>query len=291
MTSKRSLTVLLIGWLLCVCFMLVRGRADIVTIGTDIVWPLVVLLCAWVTTRIAPAPEPLARPTDARPRIILQLVVIGIFIILTGLRGAQGHGLMTVWIPGWSPLLAFFASLGSHIGMASDVTNFGSYVVVPGILVMLLGARLGEIGFARFGPNIGRLSALWLAFPAVLWAIAIARGVSPGFMIFALIRNVLSNGISEEFLWRGLLFTRLRALVSTETALWTQAVLFGLWHFGYDYSSAPHHDLALMVADMFSSQVVLGYAFAWLMLRTRNIVLPTAVHAAFDSLGDAFGAT
>jgi len=40
---------------------------------------------------------------------------------------------------------------------------------------------------------------------------------------------------------------------------------------------------------MISSQAVFGYAMGWLMLKTRNLAVPTLFHLAFDSLGDAFG--
>jgi len=182
-----------------------------------------------------------------------------------------------------------FARAGAPFGLASEGANLGSYVLVPAVLVIALGARLSEIGFARFAPRSGRIAALWLAFPAAVWAIALAtRQATIPFMLFQLVRNFFSNGFSEEFLWRGLLFTRLRGLLSAEASMWVQSVLFGLWHIGYDYSAAPRHDVSLMIADMVFSQVVLGYAFAWLMLRTRNLLIPTALHAAFDSLGDAF---
>lgn len=289
--NKRSLTVLIAGWILAVGYMLARGRTDVVTIGTDVLWPVIVLVLAWMTTRITETPKPLPLPSENRGRLFAQIIVIATVIVLTGIRGLNFHGVTAIWIPGWSPLLGYFGKAGAAIGMESDITNFGAYVLVPGVLALLLGARITEIGFARFAPRVAAVSVVWLLFPAVLWVVAIAthRATIP-FMLFQLVRNFFSNGFSEEFLWRALFFTRLRGCISTESALWTQAALFGLWHFGYDYSASPNHDLLLMFADMFSSQVVLGYAFGWLMLRTRNIALPVVVHLAFDSLGDAFGA-
>jgi len=47
-----------------------------------------------------------------------------------------------------------------------------------------------------------------------------------------LLRNAFSAGFSEEFLFRGALMSRLTRVVPTGWALFAQASLFGLWHYG-----------------------------------------------------------
>ena len=249
-----------------------------------------VLVAEWITKN-GPHPQELKEPARDG-RLFCQMLIIVLFIVLTAINGMQVHGIFQkAEIPGWSSLLLVFATAGQfmHVG-ANQAINFGTYALLPGLAVLLCGASLPEIGFAKAAPKWFRIAGLWLLLPAVGWIIALVTvRATIGILLYQLLRNFLSNGFSEEFLFRGLLFTRLRALMRTEWAMLAQAAIFGLWHFGYDYSDS-NRNLLYTVADMISSQVVVGYAMAWLMLKTRNLALPALVHLGFDSLGDAFGA-
>lgn len=106
------------------------------------------------------------------------------------------------------------------------------------------------MGFARFAAGSFRIAVLWLFLPTVGWVVAfIGFRATLSFMLFQLLRNCLSNGFSEELLWRGLLFTRLRRFFRTEWALLLPAMLFGMWHFGYDYTDS-NRNLLFTVADI-----------------------------------------
>lgn len=288
-----SLKLMAALWLLAVAILIAYHRFDVVTIGTDFIFPVLMAVLAWISIRIVrQRAEPLPQRSKQRARIVLQLLVIFAAIVLTGLSGLLFHGLITTTIPPWQALLRTVAPIGDalHIG-ENQAINVATYVVLPGVLVLLFGAKLRELGFARFATKTGKLAILWLALPAIGWAVAIGSGQSNvGWMLWQFVRNALSNGFSEEFLFRGLLFTRLRALIQGELALVVQAIVFGFWHFGADFSAAPNHNLVATFADMFASQVVIGYGLAWLMLKTRSIVLPSAFHLAIDSLGNAFHA-
>lgn len=280
-------------WLLCIGILAGYRRFDAVTIGTDFVFPLLVAVLAWISTRVVPE-RAASLPTGRQPlsTIIGQLGIIVAAIGLTALSGMRFHGLISTTIPPWDALIGIVAPLGDvlHIG-ENQAINVATYVIIPGVLVLLLRARFRETGFARFSPGAWKLAVLWLALPTLGWILALATGQSTiGRMLWQILRNALSNGFSEEFLFRGLLFTRLRELLSAEVALVLQAVIFGLWHFGSDVSSAPNHNLIIAFADMFASQVAVGYGLGWLMLKTGNIVIPSCFHLAIDSLGDAFGA-
>ncbi|MGC1760994.1 MAG: CPBP family intramembrane glutamic endopeptidase [Candidatus Cybelea sp.] len=280
-------------WLLSIGTLVVYRRFDAVTIGTDFIFPVLVAILAWISTRIVRGDAP-PLPASRQPRLMIlaQLSVIVAAIALTGMSGLRFHGLTSTTIPPWDALIRTIAPLGDVLRIGENqAINFATYVVLPGVFVLLLGAKVREIGFERFAPGSWKLAVLWLAFPAIGWIVALATGQSTiARMLWQLLRNALSNGFSEEFLFRGLLFTRLRAVLSGEVALVLQALVFGLWHFGYDFSSAPNHNVISALADMFASQVVIGYGLGWLMLKTGNIVLPSVFHLAIDSLGDAFGA-
>jgi len=231
------------------------------------------------------------RPRESRSLVGAQLAVIIAAIGLTGFGALSSHGIdFAPEIPLWAHLLQWTNRVGSVLGVGGNqATNFITYALVPGAIVLVLRATLSEIGFARFGRGWFPLACLWLVLPAIGWVVALVWfHATVGFMIWQLLRNFLSNGFSEEFLWRGLLFTRLRAWLSDEWAAFLQALFFGAWHLGADLSDA-HGNWLVTIATMISSQAVFGYVMAWLMLRTRNLALPTLYHLAYDSLGDAYG--
>lgn len=280
-------------WLICLGILAEYRRFDAVTIATDFIFPVLVAILALISMRLVPEYGS-ALPAARQPRatILIQLGVIAAAIGLTAMSGLRFHGVISSTIPPWDAFIRSVAPLGDVLRIGQNqAINVATYVIVPGLLVLLLGAKFREIGFSRFSSNWWKLAMLWIALPALGWIVALATGQSTVTrMLWQLLRNGLSNGFSEEFLFRGLLFTRLKNLLNAEAALVLQAVAFGLWHFGYDVSSAPNHNLTVAFADMFASQVVVGYGLGWLMLKSGNIVLPSAFHLAIDSLGEAFGA-
>ncbi|MFY9738812.1 MAG: hypothetical protein WAK11_07120 [Candidatus Cybelea sp.] len=72
----------------------------------------------------------------------------------------------------------------------------------------------------RKGGSLALLGAL--ALPAILTGIWFVRGNgSVALLLFFFVRNLLSNGFSEEFLMRGTLFSHLRVFMSKEWGLVT----------------------------------------------------------------------
>jgi membrane protease YdiL (CAAX protease family) len=256
--------------------------------------PIIILALVLLTDVLVKPGEPdaaLPRPAQSRALVWAQLAVIIGSIALTGLRALPSLGLdFGPEISFWMQFLQATDRIGRVLGIGGNqATNFITYALIPGAIVLLLRASPSEIGFARFGRGWTRIACLWLVLPAIGWVVAfVSFHATVGLMIWQLVRNFLSNGFSEEFLWRGLLFTRLRAVLSDEWAAFMQALLFGAWHLSADYSAA-HGNWLFIIATMISSQAVFGYAMAWLMLRTRNIALPTLFHLGYDSLGDAYG--
>jgi len=231
------------------------------------------------------------RPRESKSLVWAQVAAIIGAIGITGYGALGRNGLdFGPELPFWTQLLQWTSLVGTALGIGGNQsTNFITDALIPGAIVLLLRATLSEIGFARGGSGWIRVACLWLVLPAIGWVVAfIWFHATVGFMVYQLFRNFLSNGFSEEFLFRGLLFTRLRALLNDDLAAFLQALLFGVWHLGADYSEA-HANWLFTVATMISSQAVFGYAMAWLMLRTRNIALPTLFHLGYDSLGDAYG--
>ena len=95
--------------------------------------------------------------------------------------------------------------------------------------------------------------------------------------------NLLQNGFSEEFLWRGAIFGRLRTLFADHWALLIQAFAFGAWHYGADMG-ATRQNLIAAIGEMIAVQAVFGFAIGFLYLRTRNLLIPTLFLVSLDSL-------
>lgn len=223
-------------------------------------------------------------PTESRARVCLQLVVIAAIILLTGVQYLTSHG-----IPVWSALANIFSRIGKNSPAGQlGATNFGQYALIPGALVLLLGASLGQMGLGRPGPSSLRIAAVWLLLPVAALGYAVyfvtRMHKSAWYILSIFIHNLFQNGISEEFLWRGLLLTRMRKFIGNDWANLLQAVLFGAWHFHYDYRSTHGH-LVYAICAMFASQVVFGYVMGWLFLKMRNLTVPALFHAAFDTIG------
>jgi len=95
----------------------------------------------------------------------------------------------------------------------------------------------------------------------------------------------MNNGFFEEFLFRGALQTRLRALRGPGWALVIQALVFGAWHLGLGYTNTDHAGLLPALASTIVYQATLGLAFGVIFERTRNLLAPSVAHILVNSLG------
>jgi membrane protease YdiL (CAAX protease family) len=142
-----------------------------------------------------------------------------------------------------------------------------------------LGLRLPSRGIAAVG-----LGAAVFAAPV---ALVVAPPLSEPFfgplpirtddataLIPALLYAVV-NGVTEEIIYRGALLALLARSVGIPIAIVAQAVVFGLVHgASTDYVSSPWPVVAVMIAG----GLVAGVA----AVRTRSLLLPIALHIAFD---------
>jgi membrane protease YdiL (CAAX protease family) len=284
-----AFAVLVCMWALALLVLFALGREARSEAWQDLLIPVVLFGLMAATRYLNPTPAgDFPCPAESSSRVGLQLLVIAAIALLTGFQYLANGG-----IPVWGALANVFARIGTHTPAgALGVTNFAQYALVPGIAVLALGARFGQIGFGRFGPSPLRVAVAWLLLPVAALGYAVylvMRLHKPAWFILGLfVQNLFQNGISEEFLWRGLLLTRMRKFLGDDWANLLQAILFGAWHFRHDYASAHGH-LAYAASAMIASQAVFGYAMGWLFLKTRNLAIPAVFHAAFDTLGAVFG--
>ena len=125
------------------------------------------------------------------------------------------------------------ALVASSLGAAYAIAvAFRSPEQVRSLLLVALGARPWELGLCA--PALGTLPATVLCLVPSLafvgWGLASGK-LTPLGLFYLVVHNFLSNGFSEEFLYRGMVLSHLRAVVTTDWAIVIQAVVFALLHF------------------------------------------------------------
>jgi membrane protease YdiL (CAAX protease family) len=98
-----------------------------------------------------------------------------------------------------------------------------------------------------------------------------------------LLLSLLTAALTEEIFFRGILQTRLAALIRSDLrACLITAFLFGIYHLPYAYFSTgwpPHGDFVWGLSSVLAEQMVGGALLGILWLRTRNIAAPVFFHA------------
>lgn len=173
--------------------------------------------------------------------------------------------------------------LGTFLVWHGDSTfrNFISEALVPGLLLFALGAKPIELGLSKWakGSSYALLGALVL--PTIMVVIWFTKGhASLGLLAFMLARNFLSNGISEEFIMRGMTLSYLRAFFSKEWAIAIQALLFGALHFENGGNGL------LTLAEVIALNAPLGFFLGLIALRARSVVLTGLIHTTLDTMKD-----
>jgi membrane protease YdiL (CAAX protease family) len=204
-------------------------------------------------------------------------VLVGVaFVYTDDIMAALPGGLSAPFLAPW---LASVRGIRLAPGVGGfELFNFGAYALLPGVLLLALGARPRELGLCL--PARGTVAATLVCLIPVVsfvsWGVATGR-LTAGALFWLVIHNLLSNGFTEELLCRGLIFAHLRAFLTTGWAQLGQAVAFALLHFhpaGAEERAAPWRSLAEDVA----LNLPVGLAFGFLALRSRSLLLPTLLH-------------
>jgi membrane protease YdiL (CAAX protease family) len=132
------------------------------------------------------------------------------------------------------------------------------------------------------GLAIGLL--LFAAIVGVAAVLGVYRLQGPGdahHLIPALVLEGLFPAVSEEILFRGILFRWIEEFAGTWTALVVSSLLFGLSHL-----ANPNASAAAMAGIALEGGLLLGGAY----MLTRRLWLPIGIHAAWNlSQGELFG--
>ncbi len=263
-----------------------------ISAGSVLTGLVVLVLCLIVVAATEEEPVSAVLTTGKRKTgvVWMQLSIAMLVIILTAWAGLYFHGVIAAdpGIPLWTPLVEWLLSLGEQWmgpGFGTVLLNPISYFVIPLAVLLLTGAKLKELGFGR-GHRVGRSLLIVCALPIAWIAFILISGlVTVSKLLGSLASNFMQNGFFEEFLFRGVLQTRLRLLMGAGWAVVLQALVFGVWHIGLGFSTTGHAGLIPAIASTIVYQSLFGLAFGILFERTRNLLVPSVAHVVLNSVG------
>jgi membrane protease YdiL (CAAX protease family) len=208
-------------------------------------------------------------------------------------------GAAIVWIIGSNVVAAagvnvpLFSAWRTFIGPAhplpfihgGELQNFLMEALVPGLLLLALGASRRQLGLVAPVHGTLRATLACLVLPIVFVVIGFVHGKLNLFRLFWLliVRNLISNGFSEEFVMRGAVMSHLRGFWRADVALVAQALIFAVLHFGI---GDEHGNPALIVANVIALNFPTGLVLGFMALRTRSLVMPSVVHMSLDAMKD-----
>ncbi len=279
-------------WIISATYLAWTGHTGIslFALGKITVVVVFTILTVGLTASASGRPDNAQQATRST-RLWLHLALVVAVIALTGQRGMVFHGVtpaMFNHIPLWSPFVQFLEGAGQRLGQAGYLSNPNYLVnpllmfVVPLPLLLLLGARWRSLGFER-GWRTWRVVVLWSIAYVGYWLFNLITGAwSVGRLGHKLVSNTMQNGFFEEFLFRGVLQTRLSRLISPAWALVVSSLGFGLWHIGLD-AKYLGGDLLAGAALSILSQGSTGLAFGVIFLRTRNLLACSVIHVVVNT--------
>jgi membrane protease YdiL (CAAX protease family) len=160
-----------------------------------------------------------------------------------------------------------------------------------------------QFGFRGDPADVAIALGLLVLFAVVVFALALSRhgnriadervaGMHGGALAFyTLVRIPFGTAVSEEILFRGVLFAAWReAGVSSLVAALCASVAFGLWHVmptiigvRMNDPSASARKLTMAVLGAVVATTIAGLALTWLRLETEGLLAPILIHAGINS--------
>lgn len=176
------------------------------------------------------------------------------------------------------------------------------YEKTPLILLLVATVMLLEkVPLTNFGFKIARMGRSLLYGAAFFVVFGLVGGLLPYALIYAFTGQMpiqsfnvsmvllilpfmtLCVGISEEGLFRGYVQTKLEKHYSAATAIVTQAILFGLWHFVWNLYPFDAVAMAQYVGITFFFGLLFGYFYS----KTRNLAPLVLAHGLWNTVPTA----
>ncbi len=216
----------------------------------------------------------------------LQLMLLLLLVALTGWTLAVRGHVTTDAPPLWTSIDRHLGVWLRHVapaGLGGALQDFSEYALLPLAMLAALRVPLTNMGLGGFARGSLAAAAIWLLLPLAALAYVLLYADAPAALLGKrLIYSFFASGFSEEFLFRGALFGRLRSCMPAQWAALAQALLFGLWRLGSDFAHA--HGIVPALALVVPAQAAFGYAMAILVRRTGNLAIPALLHTVVDAL-------
>ena len=285
--TTRAVALYLVVWTGCVSYLAIKGGNFLFPVSSLILFGGILTGVAIFLTRKTPAPSvPVARPRVETLTILAYLLVYT-FVLFWPVSGMVKRA----FAPG--PLQEFVVLAYKMI----------VHLAIPALLIRAVCGHLKGIfdpGLRRRGVllTLSVFSGLMIVLVALLNSLfdqLRAKGLSTsatvGWILAAWIWMALEVGVTEEFLFRGLLQTRLKAwLNSAPMAIVLTAILFALVHVPSFYlrggaavakqAATLPQIIALSIGALGPIAILLGTLWE----RTRSFLLIVLVHGAMDAM-------
>jgi membrane protease YdiL (CAAX protease family) len=204
---------------------------------------------------------------------------------MTDARGARRLAISLVTYVAWTAVTLFgmrWASDGTKKPLIETITHGVSLNLVMAVALLAIvtvAMRWRDLKFVAPTP----LRSLWvLWFPAlylVLFALLPAVfGLPPASTLLFVIVNTMLVGLSEEWLFRGVLFQGLRSRLALWPAILLTSVLFGAVHVMNVFTTGQLGEAVVQAVAAFMS----GMLLIALLIRTGSIWVPIVYHALWD---------
>jgi len=285
--TSAAVLVFLILWIACVSFLAATGGNFLFPISSLVIFGGVMSGLVILLTRKTDAPPvPVRRPARESIVLLIYLAVYG-FVVFGPVFGA----VKDAFSPGPARELAV-------VGYKLVV-----HLVLPTIIILAAGGWLrgiGDAGLRRRGVLLilVGMSALMIGLVAALNSIfekLATTGLSQvqiaAWIAVAWLWMSVEAGLCEEFLFRGLLQSRLTAWFgSAAWSIVTMAVVFALVHVpgfylrGGEEVARQAQTLPQIIALAIGAIGPIALMFGILWQRTRSFLLVVLVHGAIDAM-------
>lgn len=197
----------------------------------------------------------------SRNRLGLSLLVLALWTAITVIGGAISAGFN---------------------GSAPDPLGHGVHIAFVAAIVFLLGVsficRWNDLGF-NAPVSIRSLSVLWLplVYIAFFCCVMLVFGVPAPGVTASILINTLLIGISEEMMFRGILFKALRSRGSIRSTVLISSLLFGFVHLLNGFSTGLVSAIPQAIFTF-----CLGVLFIAVRIRTGSLYPVILLHASWD---------
>ncbi|MEI4488194.1 CPBP family intramembrane glutamic endopeptidase [Frigidibacter sp. MR17.14] len=170
---------------------------------------------------------------------------------------------------------------GEPVPISAMVTEGIALQLLLAPLFLILVTRVidfGDLGLRA--PALRHLRLLWLPllYVAAIFAFAVALGLPTGRQVLFVLANCVLVGISEELMFRGVLFAGFRRRFSPWPAVVAVTLLFGSVHILNAFITGSLTGAVMQAAAAGLS----GLLFIALRVRTGSLILCIALHALWN---------